>query len=742
MNKAYGVSSIIPTKAVTITDDISGYSVTQLMALTSVNYNQSRVPIVVSSQANTTRIGIDIDNKDVNEQYDYYGIGVYLKQVNTGEEVLFSVIPLTGAATIIPNQSGVATSSISIDSYTSIVPGTKVDLAVSDSGSVTRSDVEQIVSANQSYSFPKKPAASGIDFYTLKSIGIYQIKDDKTVVNAPDGFSGNGYIVVIGDGTTANPITQDLFDTVTGNKYSNSYDSDGNKWTGWEKLASMSDVTTTLNSSLPTDLARTGQDQEFTGKNTFDTAPIDKTTGNPYITAKAPGIPKLAVTYNATSKAFDYTLTAPEKDGLSDIIQYNLLWKDHSVDDWTTVIVKPDTLTGQLTGVGITKTYDFKAAAQNAVGSSGYFTVSDPVTAVDGNIYGVSWDGSSSGVLKRTDAAVGLKAGINGAQNDFDTRGPWGLMDKTVTDSYGNAFVRVPKFYIRKTQDKNKPLSTWQVSLVKQGDDWYLPNCFYDFGNKKELDYVDVSRYEGSIISGKLQSKTGVTPTSSVDINHFRTSATALNVNGKKGYHLWDVHTLDALQTLFTIEFATLDSQSIMKGVTDNVLTGVEATGAADGVKGSSGNVNHSNGYGSMTYRGIENLYGNLAMWTDGLNISNLSLYSCDDATKYASDVFTIPYYKLNYSLKSSSSGVANITSLGFDKNHPGVTAPTSFNSDPYNTYYHDDEDANSSGNYVVDTGGGWDWGADGSGLWYWGGSISSTDAYPDVGSRLLKKAL
>ncbi|MFW2822526.1 hypothetical protein ACN50E_09360 [Levilactobacillus brevis] len=39
-----------------------------------------------------------------------------------------------------------------------------------------------------------------------------------------------------------------------------------------------------LASSLPSDLARTGSNQEFTGKNTFDVAPIDKTTGNPYIT--------------------------------------------------------------------------------------------------------------------------------------------------------------------------------------------------------------------------------------------------------------------------------------------------------------------------------------------------------------------------------------------------------------------------------------------------------------------------
>ena len=374
--------------------------------------------------------------------------------------------------------------------------------------------------------------------------------------------------------------------------------------------------------------------------------------------AKKPGIPKLAVKYNAGKKAFDYTLTAPEKDGLSDITQYNLLWKDHGVDDWTTVIVKPDSLTGQLTGVGIKKTYDFKAAAQNAVGASGftdvitlgtavvpgipklavkynagkkgfdytvtapesdggseitgysleyqkqggrdwtkvaikpdsltgtvtdgikagsnylfrvnaensvgssdYFTISHPAPTVDGNIYGASWDGSAPGILQRTDAAVGLKAGINGAQNDFDTRGPWGLMDKTVTDSYGNAFVRVPKFYIRKTQSKS--LSTWQVSLVKQGDDWYLPNCFYDFDAKKELAYVDVSRYEGSVSSDKLQSISGATPTANQSITSLRSLAVANNADGKKGYHLWDVHTLDALQVLFTIEFATLDSQHI-----------------------------------------------------------------------------------------------------------------------------------------------------------------------------------
>lgn len=55
-----------------------------------------------------------------------------------------------------------------------------------------------------------------------------------------------------------------------------------------------------LASSLPSDLARIGSNQEFTGKNTFDTAPIDKTTGNPYITKD--GVPKVDLSSYATNR--------------------------------------------------------------------------------------------------------------------------------------------------------------------------------------------------------------------------------------------------------------------------------------------------------------------------------------------------------------------------------------------------------------------------------------------------------
>lgn len=60
-----------------------------------------------------------------------------------------------------------------------------------------------------------------------------------------------------------------------------------------------------LASSLPSDLARTGSNQEFTGKNTFDTAPIDKATGKPYITKD--GVPAVPSTLADTTKDANFT---------------------------------------------------------------------------------------------------------------------------------------------------------------------------------------------------------------------------------------------------------------------------------------------------------------------------------------------------------------------------------------------------------------------------------------------------
>uniref|UniRef100_UPI001951D0C2 fibronectin type III domain-containing protein n=1 Tax=Levilactobacillus wangkuiensis TaxID=2799566 RepID=UPI001951D0C2 len=408
------------------------------------------------------------------------------------------------------------------------------------------------------------------------------------------------------------------------------------------------------------------------------------------------------------------------------IVSSTVQYRNSGDTDWTNIQSAVTTLSGHVSGLTGNSEYEFRAFVTNYVGDSPYSST-QTVKTMDDRIFGASWDMSSDPKLTRTDAAVGLVAGINGAQNDFDTVGPWAKMDKTITDDKGNAFVRIPKLYIKKTQTDK--LATWQVSLSKIDDSWYLPKCFWDFTNQKELDYVDVGRYQGTVTGGLLQSKSGVTATDSLTIGSFRADAKA---NGD-GYQLLDIHVVDVWQVLFLIEFATLDSQSIIHGNLDNGSSGSAKTnGTGSNHAGSSG---YATSTGPMDYRGIENMYGNLYQWTDGVNLTGANAWVCDDANKYQSDLFAAPYQALSY-----TTATGWISKMGYDSNHPFAQFAT-VASGSASTYYADYQ-YTTTGNTVAAYGGYWYGAGSYGGAFYWGLDNSSTSSSVYRGSRLVKKAL
>lgn len=184
-------------------------------------------------------------------------------------------------------------------------------------------------------------------------------------------------------------------------------------------------------------------------------------------------------------------------------------------------------------------------------------------------IFGVSWDKVESPILTRINDSVGMvsNVGVDSeiVRNDFDTAPIFGEITE-VMDELGNIFIRVPKFYIRKLDSPTKRI--WQISR-KRYPGFYLPWCFWDFTNKKELSYIDIGKYKASLGAGdKLESKPDTAPLVNTNIVNMRAHAKANNVDGLQGYQQLDVHTYDLIQTLFYIEFATLHSQSIMQGFT------------------------------------------------------------------------------------------------------------------------------------------------------------------------------
>ena len=205
---------------------------------------------------------------------------------------------------------------------------------------------------------------------------------------------------------------------------------------------------------------------------------------------------------------------------------------------------------------------------------------------VSRDIFGATWTKVSSPTLTRTDKAFGLvaNAGVDFASvtNDFDSRPIWGEMEE-VTDVLGNVFTRIPKVYIRKLNGAS--FRGWQISKHRHSG-FYLPWCFWDFTNNKELPYYDHGKYKATKdASGRLESKPNLYPLVNDHLVNFRTFANNNNAGGLLGYQQLDIHVVDLLQALFYVEFATLNSQAVMQGYTTGQYSATHtATVAETGV--------------------------------------------------------------------------------------------------------------------------------------------------------------
>lgn len=195
-------------------------------------------------------------------------------------------------------------------------------------------------------------------------------------------------------------------------------------------------------------------------------------------------------------------------------------------------------------------------------------------------VMGVYWNKTSSPTLTRTDDSIGkvAAAGIDGAlvTNDFDRMPIYRDMIE-VTDAYGNVFIKIPKFYIKKTDGPG--FKTIKISKT-QYPGFYLPAVFWDFTNGKELDYYLHGKYKANLSTDntKLESKPDTYPLQSKNIVDFRNYAKANNNVGAalKGYQQLDIHAQDVLYCLFTVEFATLNSQAIMQGFSTGRYTATD----------------------------------------------------------------------------------------------------------------------------------------------------------------------
>lgn len=92
------------------------------------------------------------------------------------------------------------------------------------------------------------------------------------------------------------------------------------------------------------------------------------------------------------------------------------------------------------------------------------------------------------------------------------------------------------------------------------------------------------------------------------------------------------------------------DGAAVNITTTSVIHTVGQPSGKCDSLGMKSGTLNKANRNG-IIYRGIENIFGNVNKFLDGLNIKDYEAYICYDPEQYKVDTFTGAYKKLGYGL-------------------------------------------------------------------------------------------
>lgn len=246
-------------------------------------------------------------------------------------------------------------------------------------------------------------------------------------------------------------------------------------------------------------------------------------------------------------------------------------------------------------------------------------------------IYGVSVDTSNSNpanAVTYIEDAIGVTPAKNGNLNGWADKWPFnevrlvgfkaGKVTKEVNPTNKTKYTdgsaipadvdvmsEIPKVYWKVTTSGNK----YEIRICNQQlDSGY--KCLAHLVGGVEKDFIYIGAYLGYIENGKLRSKSGVNPTASTTLTNFRSYARAVGT----GYQLDNWYPLVLRKILYLIAYKNLDSQTALgRGNTNSSKKNTGGTNTRGLYYGSTSATEQ------VCFLGIEDFYGNLYTWVDGM---------------------------------------------------------------------------------------------------------------------------
>lgn len=260
---------------------------------------------------------------------------------------------------------------------------------------------------------------------------------------------------------------------------------------------------------------------------------------------------------------------------------------------------------------------------------------------------------SSSGVLTQaatvgdTTYPVGTKVQVMVEQPKFYYKVVPMVLERTSDTADQGWKTRKVRYYISDTPKAGFKVHPQFICNGKENDYIYksaYEGCLWD---KSAAAYIMDDAQVADFANDMLSSIANAQPASGKTQNLTRANTRKLAQNRGHGWEQQYAAVLAGTQLLMLIEYGNFNSQNnIGAGVTNKpwLEDGVnysELTGATVNLGNASGAVTNANGYNIVSYRGEENLWGNIWKWEDGLNIKNPSTFAADDGqvgVLYAAD--------------------------------------------------------------------------------------------------------
>lgn len=362
------------------------------------------------------------------------------------------------------------------------------------------------------------------------------------------------------------------------------------------------------------------------------------------------------------------------------------------------------------------------------------------------SVFGVSWDSSnpSTALTRLTKANDPNKlvtvdittepvpaVGTGSGSSPFDSYMPWmGMEEYNVNIKTGEFTAKKgdPGFY---RGDVNYPV------LVKIPEFYYKieksGNIFRYYVADGPVDGFDLHPGSGCYICRyEMGTLNGATPTGcsgrGLLVGHTRDTFRTFVKNAAPRFQLYDFAAWCAVGLLYRVEFADWDSQKkIGQGIVND--TAVHKTGETDAMVYHTGRAN-SGDNAAVQYRGIENPWGNVSEFIDGINILTQVAYICTEPESYADD--TTDNYKSS-GFTTPDSGF--IKELGFSSGFPWALLPDTTGGGSSTTYIPDFV-YSSLGKKVLNVGGHITSEQE-AGLFFFHAGVASTGRSDKIGARL-----